>query len=295
MNTTQIRCFLEAARCLSFTEAAANLFISQPAFSRNISSLEDEWRIELFIRDNKHKRTRLTPAGAMVYEEIQKLWNQYGQLIEDARRIHEGKSGTLRIGILDSDRISEETLTAFDRFQTKYPGVDVSLRRGSYRELIQWLSDYTLDLAFTLKIDVAAKDWLLYESFYSLESVLILKSDHPLANSTDLSLYNFRNETFINVTSDESQALNALLAQECGKAGFVPRVIDAPDLKTQMLYLESGKGVAIGSVNNMAIFNNHIAMIRLIDLMPLDVVMAWNRSNYNPCISLFHSSYEPIE
>ncbi|NLV50976.1 MAG: LysR family transcriptional regulator, partial [Clostridiales bacterium] len=37
MNTTQILCFLAAARCQSFTKAANELYISQPAFSRNIA------------------------------------------------------------------------------------------------------------------------------------------------------------------------------------------------------------------------------------------------------------------
>jgi DNA-binding transcriptional LysR family regulator len=43
MNTMQVLCFLKAAQSLNFTESAAELFISQPAFSHNISALEEEW------------------------------------------------------------------------------------------------------------------------------------------------------------------------------------------------------------------------------------------------------------
>ena len=53
MNSMQIMCFLTAARCLNFTDSAAELFISQPAFSHNISTLEEEWGIELFVRNKQ--------------------------------------------------------------------------------------------------------------------------------------------------------------------------------------------------------------------------------------------------
>lgn len=286
---------MEAARCLNFTEAAANLFISQPAFSRNISILEEEWAIELFSRNNKHKGTRLTPAGAVMYEGMLQIAQQYEGLLLNAQSIHEGKSGTLRIGILDNDRIDDRLLRMLNRFQEQYPGVDVLLRRGGYNELVQWLFSRMLDIAITLKIDVQDKDWLIIENLYCLESVLLLMADHPLSNRDDLSLYDFRGETFISVESKESKALNVLLENECAKAGFSPKTLQAPDTRTQMLYLESGKGIAIGGVNNMVASNRNITMVRLRDLRPLEMVMAWNRENYNPCISMLHSCYELID
>ena len=42
MTTDQMKYFLTVARCLSFTEAAEQLFLSQPALSRQISALERE-------------------------------------------------------------------------------------------------------------------------------------------------------------------------------------------------------------------------------------------------------------
>ena len=39
---TKARCFMEAAKCLNFTRAAEKLYISQPALSKNIASLEDQ-------------------------------------------------------------------------------------------------------------------------------------------------------------------------------------------------------------------------------------------------------------
>ena len=66
MNFSQIKCFLAAAECLSFTRAADRLYLSQPVLSRQIASMEDELGIELFIREKKS--IRLTPAGEVLAE-----------------------------------------------------------------------------------------------------------------------------------------------------------------------------------------------------------------------------------
>jgi len=294
MNSMQIQCFLKAAQNLNFTQSAAEMFISQPAFSHNISSLEEEWGIKLFTRDNKRKDTQLTAAGAIMYDGLKSLREQFENLLQKAQSVHQGKSGTLRIGLIGADRIDERTLVLFDRFQEKYPSVDLLLRRGSHSELIQWLHDKTIDLSFSLKIDVMDKDWLDYQTLYSIESVLILNACNPLVKKEGLSLSDFRDEIFVNVSAGESPVLNAMLKQECQKAGFTPKMLEAPDVNAQTLYLESGKGVAVGSINNTAAFNPRITMVRLKELRPLELAAAWNRKNNNPCIPLFTSVYELI-
>ncbi len=295
MNSTQIRCFLMAAQNLNFTESAAEMFLSQPAFSHNIATLEEEWGIELFVRDKKRKDTLLTPAGAIMYDGLKALNDQLDSLLQKAQSVHQGKSGTLRVGLIGADRIDERTLVLFDRFQEKYPSVDLLLRRGSHSELVQWLYNKTIDISFSLAIDVIDKQWLDYKILYSVESVLILNANHPLAKRNDLLLADFRDETFVNVSAEESPVLNAMLKQECERAGFTPKIVDAPDVNAQTLYLESGKGVAVGSVNNTATFNPRMTTVRLSDLRSLELVVAWNLKNGNPCIPLFGAVYELIE
>ena len=63
MTTTQIRCFLEAAKSLNFTYAASKLYISPSTLSKSILALEKELELQLFIRDRRG--IRLTPGGAL--------------------------------------------------------------------------------------------------------------------------------------------------------------------------------------------------------------------------------------
>ena len=279
---------------MNFTEAAGALHISQPAFSRNIALLEREWNIALFLRSNKQKATQLTPAGQAMYDGLKSIISQYESLLKFAQSIHKGRAGTLTVSLISSDRIDDRTLRVFDCFRDHCPEVELCLRRGNHSELLRWLYDYTVDLAFCLEIDIIDKPWIASEPLYCLDSVLILSSKHPLLAKDALSLSDFRNEMFLNVSSKESPALNKLLVVECQKSGFIPNVVEAANISEQLLLLESGKGIAISSLNNTAAYNTNLTMVHLPDLKPMQLVIARNVNNPNPCITMFHSCYGPI-
>ena len=65
MTSFQIQCFMTVAEYLNFTEAASQLFVAQSSLSRNISNLEEELSLQLFLRTKKY--VRLTPAGAILF------------------------------------------------------------------------------------------------------------------------------------------------------------------------------------------------------------------------------------
>ena len=75
MNVSQIRYFLELVRYKSFKKAAEGLYISQPALSQQISALEKEWGMKLFIR--KYKEVELTPSGRIMFEMLNSAKEEY--------------------------------------------------------------------------------------------------------------------------------------------------------------------------------------------------------------------------
>ena len=106
MNTTQIRYFLTAARALNFTEAARQLYISQPALSKQISAMESELNMMLFIRDKK--KVRLTPAAMVLLKELPEFEQHYDDIILKAKIANEGNAGDLTIGILEGQMLGED-------------------------------------------------------------------------------------------------------------------------------------------------------------------------------------------
>lgn len=292
MNSLQIKCFLEGASCLNFTKAAANLYITQPAFSRNIAMLEEEWGFELFFRGDKRKSTRLSPAGAVMYEGLCNLSDNYHDLLERAVAAEQGKTGTLVIGFLEAEQIDEKFLDAMDQFKDNFPDIEISFKSGSYRDLIDWLQDGTLDIAVTLLFDVHDKEWICYEELYDRETVLAVSVRHPLANTDrkELSLLDFEKDTFLGIADMDSSNIKNLLFEECQKVGFYPKVIAVRDIKTQILNVESQSGVAV--VNEKLIEANKLVKpVKLKELFPVTVVLAWNKENYNPAIACFYSFY----
>lgn len=71
MNDLQIDYFMAVATNLSFTKTSEELYVSQPAISKQISQLEKELGVKLFTRNNR--KTELTDAGRLYFD----LFNRY--------------------------------------------------------------------------------------------------------------------------------------------------------------------------------------------------------------------------
>ena len=86
MTITQMKYFITAAKCLNFTKAASQLYITQPALSRQIAAMETELNMQLFIRNNRS--VKLTPAAQMVaanisdFVDLLELIKEHGNSVE---------------------------------------------------------------------------------------------------------------------------------------------------------------------------------------------------------------------
>ena len=294
MNETQIRCFLTASKSLSFTNAASQLFISQPAFSRNIANLEEELGFQLFIRDSKTKRIRLSPAGTVMCKGLLEISREFEDLVHEAEKADRGETGTLSIAFMEGEFVPDVLNNTFDFFQNQYPDVELTMEQRSFKGLIDGLYDTSLDFIYILKIEVENRQGIIFDETLSPATRLAVKKGHPLAGRKNLSTSDFRNETFIILPDHESGRLNKLLHNTCKKAGFEPKTITAPDLKTQLLWVETGKGIA--GISELSYINHSPSMdtVEVTDMVPQEFVVAWIKDNYNPVISLFNSCFHII-
>ncbi|MDD6160304.1 MAG: LysR family transcriptional regulator, partial [Oscillospiraceae bacterium] len=99
MTDLQVRYFLTAARCLNFTEAAKQLYITQPALSQQISALEHELNMQLFVR--MKKRLYLTPAAVVLARELPQYEKHLAEILDRAKVANLGVSQTLRLGLME--------------------------------------------------------------------------------------------------------------------------------------------------------------------------------------------------
>ena len=75
MDDFRLKVFITAARTLSFTRTAEQLFISQPAVSKHVGELESRYKTQLFVR--RGSRLELTPAGETLLTCAERLAGDY--------------------------------------------------------------------------------------------------------------------------------------------------------------------------------------------------------------------------
>ena len=78
MADFRLQVFYTAAKNLSFTKAAQELYISQPAVTRHINALEEQYQVLLFERQGN--KLELTPAGKLMMDHSERILQQYQQL-----------------------------------------------------------------------------------------------------------------------------------------------------------------------------------------------------------------------
>lgn len=92
MTFEQLRIFLAVAELMHFTRAAESLYITQPAVSAAIQSLETEYGVKLFHRIGRH--IEITDAGKLLQVEAQKILDQVSLTQRGLRELNNMQRGS---------------------------------------------------------------------------------------------------------------------------------------------------------------------------------------------------------
>jgi len=114
--------FYFVAKDLSFSEAAAKLFISQSAVSQAIKQLEEKLECKLFNRNPK--QVRLTPEGEILYKHVEQAYYFLKTGERSISNIHNLKQGEIRIGATDTI-CKYYLLPYFKQFMELYPNIKI--------------------------------------------------------------------------------------------------------------------------------------------------------------------------
>ena len=145
MDIKQLRSFVAVAKVLSFSRAARQLHLSQPALSTQIQALENHLGARLFERNRR--TVRLTAAGASLLADAEYLFQQIADIELRVARISSGEIGHLRIGFVASATL--ELIPAIaTAFQKQYPGVTLEIRNISTVQQVDALRTGIIDAGF---------------------------------------------------------------------------------------------------------------------------------------------------
>lgn len=193
MNLTfrQLKVFDAVARHLSFTRAAAELHLTQPAVSMQIKQLEDTVGLPLF--EQLGKKIYLTEAGREFYHysrSIAQELTEAKQVLDELKGI---KRGRLTIAVATTAKYLAPRLLG--EFSKRHADVTASLEVTNRQTLLQQLEDNEIDMAIMgqppEELDLVAVPFL------ENPLVIIAPPDHPLAHQIRIPVNILGRERFI--------------------------------------------------------------------------------------------------
>lgn len=195
MQLQQIRYVLTAADKGSFSAAAKSLFIAQPSLSQQISNLEKELGIPLFIRHSKS--VTLTDAGEQFVRQARRILNQVDQLSDSMKKYSLLQSGTLRIGMLWIAGYLHLS-SAITDYHRLHPDISYHLEVEGSNTLLKMLTERSIDAAFVIGSDHSLKEKdFYYRKLMDDQYMVILSSKNPLSSRTSLNIHDLKEENII--------------------------------------------------------------------------------------------------
>ncbi|MCC8995748.1 MAG: LysR family transcriptional regulator [Nitrosomonas sp.] len=187
----QLKVFESVARNLSYSGAASELHLTQPAVSMQIKQLEDNIDLPLF--EQLGKRIYLTEAGKELYQYSRAISQQLSDMEVALDELKGMERGKLNISVVTTANYFAPHLLA--KFCQRYKGVTVSLNVSNREAVLRQLNDNLIDLAImgqppgNLDIDS--------QSFMENPLVVVAPPNHPLCQEKNIAVKKLAKEIFL--------------------------------------------------------------------------------------------------
>jgi LysR family transcriptional regulator, transcriptional activator of the cysJI operon len=172
----RLQVFYKVAQKLSFTKAAQELFITQPAVTKHIKELEQQLGVGLLKRHGN--RISLTPAGIIMEKYAQKIFQTYAALENELAQLGDMPSGHIRIGA--STTLAQYVLPqVLAAFRTAHPALHFSFQIGNTGFIEEQVIEEKLDIAVVEGNSHHPE--LMYSTFVKDEIVLVTRTSNKKA------------------------------------------------------------------------------------------------------------------
>jgi len=143
MNLTQLRYFVRVAEMGSFSKAAIELDVAQPALSRQVRLLETDLHVTLLQRTGRG--VLLTEAGKRLFEHAVGILQLVARAREDLSANRDEATGRIVVGLPPSmGRML--TLPLVDQFKSTMPKARLAIVEGLSAHIVEWISTGRVDL-----------------------------------------------------------------------------------------------------------------------------------------------------
>jgi DNA-binding transcriptional LysR family regulator len=239
LDLDQMRSIVVLAEYLNFGRAAAALYISQPALTKQVHKIEETLGGPLFIR--KPRQLTLTRAGEVLVERSRSLLRDAQFAVDVSRSAMRGDAGPLRIGF-GLPSLATGLPDLVQRFRSRFPGVQISMREMSTPPQLEALENRTLDVGF-VRLPIQAGEITNIPLF---SDRLVIAVRPRGRRESRRGLRSFASDPFILVSRSASASLHDHMVRTCHEAGFSPRIVqEVGELFTVLNFVRAGAGVAL--------------------------------------------------
>ena len=187
----QLKVFEAVARNLSFSRAAEELHLTQPAVSIQVKKLEDHAGLPLF--EQLGKKIHLTPAGMEMLQSSRIIIQQFKEVEETMTQFKGVSGGKLNVAVISAgDYFFPRLLVEFAR---RHSGVTLNFGVCNREELLDQLTDNLTDLAIMVRPPLGMDT--VNESFAPHPYVFVAAPDHPLAAMKRIPMSRLTREPFV--------------------------------------------------------------------------------------------------
>ena len=288
MELRQLKYFIALAEELHFGRAAEALHLSQPALSKQIQTLEDSLKVQLFER-TKHW-VKLTIAGQKFLETAHRILQEVEEGIQITRQVADGAVGRLRIGFTEATLFSlAPSLTK--TYREEYPQVELIISTRGTEAQVEALRTHQIDIGFVY-LPIREPSLTIHPLFEEVY-VAALPSSHRLARQEQIMLQSLANEPLIFYPRSLAPVLYADFIKCCEQAGLMPNIVQEAELaQTRLGLVAAGIGMTFVLADMQSLNVKGIVYRPLDESFPtLKLALAWRQDESAPlvqkCIKMF--------
>ena len=188
----RLKVFYTVALRLNFTKAATELYITQPAVSKHIQELEEQYKTKLFERNGS--KIALTPAGKILLKYTKSIFDIYREIDFEMSSFNNERQGLLRLGA--STTISQYIISpVLASFHQKQKDIKVNLLNGNTEQIENALLNKEIEIGI---VEGQSKNQSIkYIPFLKDELVLVCNSKNPLVKQNEISVNDLKSMKFI--------------------------------------------------------------------------------------------------
>lgn len=278
-NLQALRYFEVVARLQHFTQAAQELYVSQPTLSKAIDALEQEIGVPLFEKQGRN--VQLTKYGSILLDYVQQGFRQIDEGINQIQSIADSETGNICIASLFTMG-AQFFPKIIKEFTELHPKITIQYYQKATSAILEQLSRGEIDLGFTGELPKGNEyDFLRREIVLTEELCLIVPPDHRLASRKSVSFHEILDETFIGWNEDTGikRSINDTL-QRAGISQKLNYRFYATEDNSIVGMVREGLGIALISTIP-TIYTEGVVKIQISQpLFQRHLYMVWNKERF---------------